>query len=62
MYTKLLGIISMHFDILDQLVIRYCKRNWSIIQHQLFRDFKKACDSESGGKYWTIFSLNLVYL
>jgi hypothetical protein len=51
-YTKLLGIIILDFDLTDQLVIRYCFRyilqkegmyNGSV--HQLFVDFKKAYES-----------------
>jgi hypothetical protein len=47
---KLLGIISVAFDITDQLLIssfalvRYWRRKWkhNETEHQLFIDFKKA--------------------
>jgi hypothetical protein len=47
---RLLGIISVGFDVTDQLMIRtftfvkYWRRNGSTMR-QLFTDFKKACDS-----------------
>jgi hypothetical protein len=51
--TELLGIISVDFDITDQLMIiysafiRYWRREWEYmgIVQQLFTDFKKAYDS-----------------
>jgi hypothetical protein len=50
---KLLGIISVDFDITDQLLIRfsafirYWRKKWEYTEtvHQLFIDFKKAYDS-----------------
>jgi hypothetical protein len=50
---KLLGTISVDFNITDQLLIRfsafvrYWKKNWEYNEtvHQLFTDFKKAYDS-----------------
>jgi hypothetical protein len=51
---KLLGTISVDFDVTDQLLIRffafvrYCRRKkWEYNEtvHQLFVDFKKAYDS-----------------
>jgi hypothetical protein len=51
--TKLLGIISIGFDITDQLLIRsFCirqilEKKWEYNEtvHQTFIDFKKAYDS-----------------
>jgi hypothetical protein len=51
---KLLGIISVGFDVTDQQLIRFFFRSLDIGEkkweynesvHQLFVDFKKACDS-----------------
>jgi hypothetical protein len=47
---KLLGIISMGFDVTDRLMIsfvRYWRKKWEYNEtvHQLFIDFKKAYDS-----------------
>jgi len=48
----------MDFDVTDQLMItylefvRYCRRNESSIKST----------TQSGQKYWTIFSMNLVHL
>jgi hypothetical protein len=44
---KLLGIISVGFNITDQLLIRYWRKKWeySVAVHQLFVDFKRAYDS-----------------
>jgi hypothetical protein len=50
---KLLGIISVAFDVIDQLLIRfsafdrYWRENWEYNEtvHQLFIDFKKAYDA-----------------
>jgi hypothetical protein len=50
---KLLGIISMGFDVTVQLLIRfsafvrYWRKKWEYSEtiHQLFIDFKKAYDS-----------------
>jgi hypothetical protein len=50
---KLLGIISVGFDVTDQLLVRsfafvrYLKKKWEYNEttHQLFVDFKKAYDS-----------------
>jgi hypothetical protein len=50
---KLLGIISVGFDVTDQLMIRfsafvrYWRKKWEYNEtvHQLFIDFKKAYDS-----------------
>jgi hypothetical protein len=49
---KLLGIISVGFDVTEQLLIRFSVfvRHWRKMGanetvHQLFVDFKKACDS-----------------
>jgi hypothetical protein len=50
---KLLGNISVGFDITDQLLIRfsaflrYWRKKWEYNEtvHQLFKDFKKAYDS-----------------
>jgi hypothetical protein len=50
---KLLGIISVGFDLTDQLLIsfsafvRYWKKKWEYNEtvYQLFIDFKKAYDS-----------------
>jgi hypothetical protein len=52
---KLLGIISVGFDVTDQLLIRfsafvrYWRKKWEYNEtvHQLFIDFKKAYDSVS---------------
>jgi hypothetical protein len=52
---KLLGIISVGFDVTDQLLIsfsafvRYGRKKWEYNEtvHQLFIDFKKAYDSVS---------------
>jgi hypothetical protein len=49
---KLLGIISVGFDVTDQLLIRfsafvgYWRKKWEYNEtvHQLFIDFKKAYD------------------
>jgi hypothetical protein len=53
---KLLGIISVGFDVTDQLLIRsfafirYWGKKWRYneIVHQLFIDFKKDYDSVRG--------------
>jgi hypothetical protein len=53
MCTKLLGIISVGFDVTDQLLIRffafvrYWRKKWEYNEtvHQLFSDFKKWYDS-----------------
>jgi hypothetical protein len=49
---KLLGTISVDFDVTDQLLIRFSafirywrKREYNETVHQLFIDFKKAYDS-----------------
>jgi hypothetical protein len=50
---KLLGIISLGFDVTDQLLmkfsafVRYWRKKWEYSEtvHQLFIDFKKAYDS-----------------
>jgi hypothetical protein len=44
---KLLGIVSMGFDITDQLLRIFSIRHWRKNErvHQLFVDFKKALDS-----------------
>jgi sorting nexin-29 len=44
---KLLGIISVGFDITDQLLVRYWRKKWEYNEtvYQLFIDFKKAYDS-----------------
>jgi hypothetical protein len=45
---KLLGIISVGFDVTDQLLIRFFEeKKWEYneIVHQLFIDFNKAYDS-----------------
>jgi hypothetical protein len=50
---KLLGIISVDFDLTDQLLIRFffihqiLEQKWEYDEtvRQLFIDFKKACDS-----------------
>jgi hypothetical protein len=50
---KLLGIVKIYFDVTDQLMIRhsacfrYRGKKWEYngTVHQLFIDFKKACDS-----------------
>jgi hypothetical protein len=50
---KLFGIISVGFDVTDQLLIRssafvrYWRKKWEYNEtvHQLFIDFKKAYDS-----------------
>jgi hypothetical protein len=50
---KLLGIISVDFDITDQLLVRFSafvkcwRKKWEYNKtvHQLFTDFKKAYDS-----------------
>jgi hypothetical protein len=50
---KLLGTISVDFDVTDQLpvrffaFVRYWKKKWEYSEtvHQLFIDFKKAYDS-----------------
>jgi hypothetical protein len=46
---KLLGLISLGFDVTGQLLIRFSAfiRYWEYNEtvHQLFIDFKKACDS-----------------
>jgi len=63
---KLLGIISVDFNVTDQMLITYSafvrywtkKREYNGAVHQLFADFNKAY--QSGEKYCTIFSLNLV--
>jgi len=60
-----LGIISVDFDIMDQLLIRYSafvrywgeKWEYDRTVHKLFKDFEKACDF--GEKYCIIFSMNL---
>jgi len=65
---KLLWIISVGFDVIDQLLIRYpvFLRYWRKSGRLMgqyvsyFIDFEKAYDS--GEKYCKIFSLNLVYL
>jgi hypothetical protein len=53
MQRKLLGIISVDFDITGQLLIiysafiKYLRKKWEYNEavHQLFIDFKRACDS-----------------
>jgi hypothetical protein len=53
MQRKLLGIISVDFDITGQLLIiysvfvKYLRKKWECNEavYQLFIDFKKACDS-----------------
>jgi hypothetical protein len=53
MWLKLLKIISVGFDITDQLLIKFfcihltLEKKWEYSEtvHQLFTDFKKACDS-----------------
>jgi predicted helicase len=50
---KLLGTISVDFDVTDQVLIRfsasvkYSRKKWEYNEtvHQLFIDFKEACDS-----------------
>jgi hypothetical protein len=47
---KLLGIISVGFDVTDQLLITFSAKYWkkcknNEIVHQLFVDFKKVYDS-----------------
>jgi hypothetical protein len=50
---KLVGIISVGFDIIDRLLIRFfcicqiLEKKWEYNEtvQQLFIDFKKACDS-----------------
>jgi hypothetical protein len=62
MQRKLLGIISLGFDITGQLMIvysafvKYFRKNGNTVRqvHQLFVDFKKACDSVRGEVLHTI--------
>jgi hypothetical protein len=65
MYRKLLGNITVGFDVTDQVqiffffaLVRYWRKKWvySETVHQLFIDFKKAYDSFREGKYCTIYS------
>jgi hypothetical protein len=65
MWTKLLGIISVDFDIIDELLnrysafIQYQRRNGNMVQYiSYFVEFEKAYDL--GEMYCTVFSLNLV--
>jgi hypothetical protein len=57
--VKLLGIISVGFDVTDQLLIRYFAfvRYWRKNEtvHQLSIDLKKAYDSV-GERYCAVFS------
>jgi hypothetical protein len=63
MHMKLLGIISMDFAIIDQLLIRYsafvrywrkkCKYNGTV--HELLLDFEKAYDSVRREVLYNIF-------
>jgi hypothetical protein len=60
---KLLGNISVGFDIANQLLIRfsafvrYRRKKWEYnkTEHQLFIDFKKAYDSVSREVLYNIF-------
>jgi hypothetical protein len=60
---KLLGIISVAFDVMDQLLIMFLsislilEKKWEYIEliRQLFIIFKKAYDSVTG-KYCATFS------
>jgi len=62
-YTKLLGYISVDFDEVDKLLIRYFvffkywRENGSIngTVHQLFIDFEKAYDSVRREVLYNIF-------
>jgi hypothetical protein len=53
MQRKLLGMISVDFDVIGQLLItsfallKYVTKKWEYCEalHQLFIDFKKTCDS-----------------
>jgi hypothetical protein len=44
MLTKLLGIISVDFDVIGQLLIREKRGEYNRTVHKLFIDFKKAYD------------------
>jgi hypothetical protein len=60
---KLFGIISVSFDVTDQLLIRFSlhssdtreKWEYSETVHQLFVDFKKAYDSVKREVLYNIF-------
>jgi hypothetical protein len=60
---KLFGIISVGFDVTDQLLIRsfafgrYWRKKWEYNEtiHQLFVDFKKAYDSEKREVLYNVF-------
>jgi len=62
MQAKLLGIITVDFDVTDELLIRYSAviRFWIRNGNTVFMYFKNTCNL--GEKYCTILSLNLVYL
>jgi hypothetical protein len=59
---KLFGIISLDFEITDQLLIRFCvfvkywreKREYNETVHQLFINFKKVYDSVGGEVLYSI--------
>jgi hypothetical protein len=60
---KLLGIVSVGFDVTDQLLIRsfafvrYWRKKWEYNEtaHWLFIDFKQACDSVRREVLYNIF-------
>jgi hypothetical protein len=66
--VKLLGIISVDFDVIYQILIRYSafvrfwRKKWECngTVHQVFVDSKDHVSGEE--KYCTIFLFNLVYL
>jgi hypothetical protein len=67
MQTKLFGIFSMDFDVIDQQLIRYSafvrlKKKWEYNKtvYKLFIDFKKAYDWLEE-KCYTTFSLNFIH-
>jgi hypothetical protein len=64
---KLLGIISVDFNVIDQLQIRYFafvrywRKNWSAMGLYIsYLEISGKPMIQLGGKYYTTFSLNLV--
>ena len=63
MLRKLLGVISLDFDITGPLLIKYSafvkdlRKNWNTLGRPLFMDFKKAYHSFRREVMYNILSL-----
>jgi hypothetical protein len=68
MKTRILGIISVDFDVINQMLLRYSAlvRHWRKIRSRMgqYINYLNILRSmtQPGEKYCTLFSLHMVYL